>query len=97
MPESRQQIRHKNKRKQKDIKKQKQELNQPVTTQTFIQYAVQMESNLTILTNFIKEQFPTEFTAYIERLQAEAERIEKGPTDAEVVSEEVLTKREEKS
>ncbi len=96
---SRQKKRNEDRLKRKQVKKQRKELNEFVTKGDFIRYMTQMESNISILTQFINQRFPEEFKKYIEDIQKEYDKIESGEgkvEDAEVVSKSVFPKEEPK-
>jgi len=96
---SRQQKRNHKRKQEKKVRTNRNELKGALTKMEFIQYMLQYESKLSILTGFIQSKYQGEFEEYVSNLEKEskeaveeAESVEAEDTvsiveDAEIIEE----------
>jgi len=94
---SRQQKRNHRRKQEKKVRANRNELKGALTKIEFIQYMLQYESKLSILTGFIQSKYQDEFEEYVNNLEKESkEAVEEAESveaeDAEIIEE---TKSEE--
>jgi len=97
---SRQQKRNHKRKQEKKVRTNRNELKGSLTKMEFIQYMLQYESKLSILTGFIQSKYQGEFEDYVNNLEKESKETVKqseSVEDAEIVEEEIPTKETKES